>query len=354
METARREPVRVRRMACGALAGSTSTLLTHPLDVVKTRMMVHDGAHHALVPRYASVGAALRTIAARKGLQALYGGLAPALVGGALSWGIYFAAYEEAKRLAVARGGAGAGAGEARRLGTGEHMACAAAAGAAVSVATNPLWVVKTRMALGAQALSAPAAALVAPARAAPAAAAAAAAATATAAGPGADVRLPRATAPRPASLRAMAAELRAIAAKEGVAGLYAGVWPSLLLVSHGSVQFAAYEQLKARAVRARGGESLPAVTVATLGAAAKLMAMACTYPLGTVRARLQQQCLGGKERAKYQRTAWQAARRIVGREGVAGLYKGSAAAAMRVVPAAATTFVVYETTMAALGDDGI
>ena len=312
-------------------------------------MAVHDGAHHALVPRYGGVLAALRAIAAREGVAALYGGIAPALVGGALSWGLYFGAYGEAKRRVAAARDCHPAA-----LGAADHVACAAASGALVSLATNPLWVVKTRMALGAKALS-------------------------TAAADGAAAHPPA------LGLRALAAELRAVAAKEGVAGLYSGLAPSLALVSHGAVQFAAYEHLKRAAQRlsaaaeaggdaggggaggggaqgggAQGGGAqgggedvarLSPASYAALGAASKLCAMGVTYPLGTLRSRLQQQALGGRERAKYERTALQAARRILAVEGPGGFYKGCTAAAMRVVPAAATTFVVYELALDALAE---
>eukprot|EP00793_Prasinoderma_coloniale_P000561 PRCOL_00003709-RA len=278
-------------------------------------MAVHDGAHHALVPRYGGVLAALRAIAAREGVAALYGGIAPALVGSALSWGLYFGAYGEAKRRVAAARDCRPAA-----LGAADHVACAAASGALVSLATNPLWVVKTRMALGAKALS-------------------------TAAADGAAAHPPA------LGLRALAAELRAVAAKEGVAGLYSGLAPSLALVSHGAVQFAAYEHLKRAAQRLSDVARLSPASYAALGAASKLCAMGVTYPLGTLRSRLQQQALGGRERAKYERTALQAARRILAVEGPGGFYKGCTAAAMRVVPAAATTFVVYELALDALAE---
>ena len=91
------------------------------------------------------------------------------------------------------------------------------------------------------------------------------------------------------------------IARTEGVAGLYKGFAPSLFLVSHGAIQFTAYEQTERAATDARRGgvdrvgsghfgEAEPtAFECAWLGVASKLIASAATYPSQVVRSRMQQ-----------------------------------------------------------------
>ena len=91
------------------------------------------------------------------------------------------------------------------------------------------------------------------------------------------------------------------IARTEGVAGLYKGFAPSLFLVSHGAIQFTAYERLKRAAADARRGgvngvgsrsfgDAEPtAFECAWLGVASKLIASAATYPSQVVRSRMQQ-----------------------------------------------------------------
>ena len=79
----------------------------------------------------------------REGVRGLYAGLSPALIGSTVSWGIYFQVYDNAKeryRRSLRL--------ETASLPSHLHLASAAEAGAVVSLITNPIWVVKTRLAL--------------------------------------------------------------------------------------------------------------------------------------------------------------------------------------------------------------
>jgi len=313
-------PPRAHALA-GCAAGLVATLALQPLDVVKTRLQVQDGAARAL-PLYRGTLHALRTVAATEGAAALYAGLGPALLGAGVSWGAYFAAYSGAKDRWAARLGGGAG-----ELPPGAHLAAAAEAGAAVVLLTNPLWVVKTRMQLQARGRAA--------ARAVPAGA--------------------RAAAPARTRYRGAVSALRSIVRDEGLAGLYRGLLPSLLLVSHGAVQFAVYEELKRGARGALGGgapdapaTALPTAAVAAAGALSKLAATAVTYPTQVVRARMQQRQLAAGVGPRYD-APLAALRTVLAREGARGLYKGLAPTLLRVVPQSAITLVVYERVVGAL-----
>ena len=199
-----------------------------------------------------------------------------------------------------------------------------------------------------------------------------------------------------------MRGTVRAIVAEEGVRGLYRGLLPSLLLVSHGAIQFAVYEELK-KILRNNPGLAatsdntreapLASHAVAVAGAASKVAACVATYPAQVLRARLQQKQLpatsagvvaaaaatatkGGfvphpprvplSSAASAAAAASNAAssssvaivrydrllsalKTILRREGVAGLYKGLSPTLLRVVPQSALTFVCYERVLSLL-----
>ena len=241
----------------------------------------------------------------------MYAGLSPALAGGTLAWGLYFACYNRAKAR-YARWGDVPGA----ELPPAAHLIAAAEAGAAVAVLTNPIWVAKTRLQLQRR----------------------------QAAG--------SASAPDAARYSGLVHALRSIAADEGLRGLYRGLGPSLALVSHGALQFTAYEALKKRALAADGGEGearLSAGAASAIGVASKLLASGVTYPSQVLRARLQQRREAAPAGAAAEGSAWSTLRGLLRREGLRGLYKGWVPNVLRVLPSSALTFLVYEKASQAL-----
>lgn len=311
-----------------------SVLALHPLDVIKTRLQVQDCVDRRAAT-YRGTVHAFRTVVRREGALGLYSGLTPALVGSTVAWGVYFSCYNNAKARYQR-------AFDTHELPSYLHLISAAEAGLVVSLATNPIWVVKTRLQLQSRA---------------PAAAAAK-------------------TAPPP--YRGFIDALTQIARAEGVAGLYKGLSPSLFLVSHGALQFTAYERLKRIAVRARASSTSTdaradaepsAFECACLGVASKLFASAITYPSQVVRARMQQR--GGAEGGAGAATATgaksgsgsspggryvgfaQSLGEILRREGAAGLYKGMVPNVLRTLPSSGVTFLVYESTRSMLSPGG-
>lgn len=131
-----------------------------------------------------------------------------------------------------------------------------------------------------------------------------------------------------PGAYRSISHGVRSIISSEGLAGFYRGLIPSLFGVSHGAVQFMAYEQLKRRRARqlAGAGAGAGAGQVAelsnwdylVLSAGSKVFAGSVTYPYQVVRARLQ---------TYNAEKAYKSARDVVvqvwRKEGLSGFYKG-------------------------------
>ena len=127
-----------------------------------------------------------------------------------------------------------------------------------------------------------------------------------------------------PGAYRGMADGVTSILRADGPAGFYRGLLPSLLGVSHGAVQFMAYEQLKNwRARRRRRVEGPDHLALSNgdyllLSAAAKVFAGSITYPYQVVRARLQTY-----DAERMYKSATDVVRRVWRNEGLPGFYKG-------------------------------
>ncbi|CAI9110852.1 OLC1v1010942C1 [Oldenlandia corymbosa var. corymbosa] len=280
----------------GALAGLATVTFSHPLDVVRTRFQVHDGRISNL-PSYKSTPHALFTIARSEGLRGLYAGFYPAVLGSTISWGLYFFFYSKAKQRYL----------ETREeLSPGLHLASAAEAGGLVCFCTNPVWLVKTRMQL----------------------------------------QTPQHQI-RPYS--GFHDAIFTILKEEGWRTLYKGLVPGLFLqVTHGAIQFTAYEELRKAFIERRSEESggnsddsLDSVDYAVLGASSKLAAIFTTYPFQVIRSRLQQR--PSSDGAPRYKNSWHVLKETARYEGLRGFYKGVTPNVLKNVPASSITFIVYE-----------
>ncbi|RAL48812.1 hypothetical protein DM860_001132 [Cuscuta australis] len=346
--------------ASGAIAGFATVAAMHPLDVIRTRFQVNDGRRMA-VPSYKNTPHALFTIARCEGLRGLYAGFFPAVLGSSISWGLFFFFYGRAKQRYAGH------MEKDEKLNPSFHLAAAAEAGALVSFCTNPVWLIKTRLQLQ---------------------------------NPLHQTR----------QYAGVYDALRTILKEEGWTALYRGIWPSLFLlsysstidsgprrsftllvgqlladkgrdirvprsphtiqedspnctthglhlfvphshqqVSHGAIQFTAYEELrkllidfKSRRTNKRSNdELLNSLDYSFLGGSSKVAAILSTYPFQVIRSRLQQRpSIDGIHRYTDSLHAVKETARF---EGIRGFYKGITANLLKNVPASAVTFVVYE-----------
>ena len=122
-----------------------------------------------------------------------------------------------------------------------------------------------------------------------------------------------------PGAYRSMAHGVVDIMRNEGLRGFWRGLIPSLFGISHGAVQFAAYEQLKIRRAAQRGGKSeLSNLDYLVLSGGSKIFAGSLTYPYQVLRVRLQTY-----DAERTYRGVGDAFVQIWKREGLRGFYKG-------------------------------
>ncbi|KJE97696.1 folate carrier protein Flx1 [Capsaspora owczarzaki ATCC 30864] len=244
---AARKPPTCIHLLGGAAAGLVTTTLLHPLDLIKIRMQVHDGTKER-GERYRSSWHAFKSIKYREGPMALYRGLTPNLVGSTTAWGLYFFIYNIAKSQWQSFL-------NMKELGPAENMAAAVTAGVGTQILTNPIWVVKTRM------CSSPI------------------------------------SAGGPLQYRSLSHALGLIWRQEGLAGFYRGILPGLLSVSHGSLQFMAYEEMKKWVTRREAYAShrheMGTLEYTVMAAASKMFATIAAYPFQLARTRLQVRSVG-------------------------------------------------------------
>ena len=235
----------------------------------------------------------LASIYAKEGLAALWKGVGATVVGVMPSRAIYFSTYAKTKHVLTDRNGG--------KEGALIHLSAAAAAGVATATATNPIWLIKTRMQL------------------------------------------------QQSQNRIYANSwdcLRKVVANEGVRGLYKGLSASYLGVAEGTIQWVLYERMKRylKAQSANTGNESNWLNYFLAAAGSKLFAATLTYPHEVLRTRLREQSAVASSGSpvKY-RGLLQAARLIVKEEGAAALYGGMTAHMMRVVPNSAIMFFCYE-----------
>ncbi|KAL7280297.1 mitochondrial carrier protein RIM2 [Trametes coccinea BRFM310] len=298
----------------GGLGGMCGAIVTSPFDVVKTRLqsdlfrekvatvsLAGNGTASVTVPRrnllwhFVETGHIIRDIYREESPRALFKGLGPTLVGVVPARSINFFTYGNGKQII------------AQRFNNGEenswvHLSAAAIAGIATGTATNPIWVVKTRLQL--------------------------------------DAHRPSGTGPR-SVFGGSLAMIKKIVREEGVRGFYKGLSASYLGVTEGTIQWVLYERLK-RLTAGTKGKGGVQEWIGMLGSAgtAKCVASLITYPHEVLRTRLRQPLVDGK--VKYTGLL-QTLRLVIAEEGARALYGGLSAHLMRVIPNAAVMYSIYE-----------
>lgn len=239
----------------------------------------------------------LTSIYVKEGMSALWKGVGATVVGVMPSRAIYFSTYAKTKHFLTDRNDG--------KEGALIHLSAAASAGIATATATNPIWLIKTRMQLQQS---------------------------------------------HNIIYKNSWDCLKKVVSNEGIRGLYKGLSASYLGVAEGTIQWVLYEKMKKylrsqEAAGNRNGTGPGWLNYFLAAAGSKLFAATLTYPHEVLRTRLREQSISSSSSnnpVKY-RGLIQAARLIVKEEGAIGLYGGMTAHMMRVVPNSAIMFFCYE-----------
>ncbi|KAA8917374.1 hypothetical protein TRICI_000486 [Trichomonascus ciferrii] len=306
----------------GGIGGMAGALFTCPLDVVKTRLQSDfyskilqsefsnmpkpKGAISNAYRQLYETGTILKNIYRIEGPKSLFKGLGPNLVGVIPSRSINFFTYGLGKDVI------------SRNLNNGQeatwvHLLAAANAGIVTSTATNPIWLVKTRLQLD---------------------------------------KATKSTGQRQ-YLNSWDC-IRKVVRYEGIRGLYSGLTASYLGVVESSLQWVLYEQMKSF-IRGREQRRIDSGVIpsafdgflewsATSGAAglAKFTASLITYPHEVVRTRLRQAPPMESGRSKYTGLIG-CFKTIIKEEGFLSMYGGLTPHLLRTVPNSIIMFGTWE-----------
>ncbi|KAK9717252.1 hypothetical protein K7432_006366 [Basidiobolus ranarum] len=278
----------LRNSLAGAGAGCVASIVTCPLDVVKTKLQNqgrYDKGH------YRGTFSTLSRIWKENGVRGWYRGLGPTIYGYLPTWAIYFTVYDYLKHELP---------GSIGNNNPLVFMLSAMGAGAVSSTATNPLWVIKTRFMTQSSTTS--------------------------------------------YHYKNTFHAFKTIWLEEGIHGFYKGLVPSLFGLLHVAVQFPLYEYLKV-SLKPEDGD-LPTSSILFASSTSKMAASIATYPHEVIRTRLQNQTTRPFRYGGIRHTI----STIYREEGWVAFYKGMPTNLLRTVPASALTILTYEVIANSLG----
>lgn len=296
-----------KEVIAGLATGSITTLVVHPLDLVKIRLQLLATNANKLGYRYVinsilqgGQGKSLKIV------KEAYRGLGINWFGNATAWALYFGLYRVSKDLAykLQTSGTDAGYDQLRKdseLAPWMYLSSGAVSGAITSVLTNPIWVVKTR--------------------------------------------IMSTTSRQASSYKSTLDGIKRLLREEGAHGLWRGLVPSLFGVSQGAIYFMMYDTLKHRFSSLSKNEKqddpkrkLKITETSLISSVSKVVSVTAVYPFQLLKSNLQ-----SFEAQKKQYTFFKLVRSIFEAEGLTGFYKGLSANLVRAIPSTCITFCVYE-----------
>ncbi|KAI8462010.1 peroxisomal membrane protein PMP47B [Phakopsora pachyrhizi] len=347
----------------GALGG------IYPLISISTRAQVEARRH----PGESSLEAALHLIK-REGFRSLYDGLGSSLIGIAVTNGIYYLFFEEARSILLLRSSRPS----RKSLSTIESMISGAVAGTMTAVLTNPIWVVNTRQTVRVIRPQLPNQSCLSSSTGSLPTTSNTSKTSANTITPNSSSTSTSNTITRSKRMGFLQTVLF-ILRTDGPMALFRGLGPALILVINPILQYTLFEQMKnilianraknfklssssisaTKILKAASGSSQAGLKGSSghldngvegyrnlrdldffiLGAISKLFATGSTYPYLTVKSRMQ----SGQAEGRSYKNTFDGLRKIIKKDGVSGLYRGIGPKLTQSVLTAAFLFLAKE-----------
>ncbi|CAG98000.1 flavin adenine dinucleotide transporter FLX1 [Kluyveromyces lactis] len=288
-----------KEIISGLTAGTITTIVTHPLDLIKLRLQLaaidlKPSSYYNQVQRIIKDGSGTQQL-----LKEAYRGLGINIIGNAVAWGLYFGLYRCSKDVVYSLSSEPALQNKFmndRKMTSSMYLVSAGASGLATALLTNPMWVIKTR------------------------------------------IMSTKSSQGYTSILNA----ITRIYTEEGLKTFWRGLVPSLFGVTQGALYFAIYDTLKLKYLHDRNDiqeRRLNAVETIGIISLSKMISVSSVYPLQLLKTNLQTFRTEHNENSKMNsliRSIWHT-------NGIAGFYKGLFANLVRAIPSTCITFGVYE-----------
>ncbi|KAH0466293.1 hypothetical protein IEQ34_006396 [Dendrobium chrysotoxum] len=132
----------------------------------------------------------------------------------------------------------------------------------------------------------------------------------------------------------------RKICKDDGVGGLYAGIFPTLVgMLPYSTCYYFMYETVKTSYCQSKKKKNLNRAELLVIGAVSGLTASTISFPLEVARKRL----MIGKMQGKCPPNMAAALAEVIREEGLLGLYRGWGASCLKVMPSSGITWMFYE-----------
>ncbi|KAG2225315.1 hypothetical protein INT45_005559 [Circinella minor] len=281
-----------------AVAGSFGAMfaltLVYPLDIIKTRIQVqakHDGVDDKEQEHYNSALDGIKQIMGKEGVAGLYAGLGSSLLGTASTNFTYFYCYSLVRDFYNKNYNPGGGTSSAAM-----ELLLGAIAGAMTTLVTTPIAVLTTRQ----QTL--------------------------------------------PSNERqGIFGTATTILAEEGVAGLWKGIRPSLILCVNPAITYGSFEKMKQFVLETMKWNMTPGVNF-IVGAISKTLATIVTYPYIMAKVRLQwKPSKELQDKVEPYKGAGDVLARVLKQDGFFGWYKGMSTQISKAVLSQALLFMMKD-----------